>query len=216
MNILFGLNHSYGEYFESKLYLDNLDSAGAKYICFEVNWQLCQVGHNWIVEKSSESTVAVSILLRRVDSPDSVVPVNKAPAPSPPFHYLCVSVWIFCDHPHALSPWLSCIDGDTFLQPEWTDSLWMSLLTYFDPKFRDSPGTGLSGTIFLGRTKVVSSEGALALCCPTLPTDGLPTRIQDMPRNTKTRSSRKQNPVFVRRCVLASPLAAGSAGNALP
>ena len=97
------------------------------------------MGHNWIVEKSSESTVAVSILLlRRVDSPDSVVPVNKAPAPSPPFHYLCVSVWIFCDHPLALSPWLSCIDGDTFLQPEWTDSLWMSLLTYFDPKFRDS------------------------------------------------------------------------------
>ena len=54
--------------------------------------------------------------------------------------------------------------------------MWMSLLTYFDPKFRDSP-PGLSGTIFLVDTKVVSSEAALA----TLPTDGLPPEYKICP-----------------------------------
>ena len=75
-------------------------------------------------------------------------------------------------------------------RPEWTDSLWMSLLTYFDPKFRDSP-TGLSATIFLWRTKVVSSEGAVLF--QSAATDRRITNQNTRYAALKTRSSRKQN-----------------------
>ena len=130
----------------------------------------------------------------------SVVPVaNKATLlPATVSLSLCVCLDILRSSPSIVA--LIELYRWRHIPPAWMDWFFVDVaIDIFWPQIQGQ--WGLSGTIFLAWTKVVSSEGAPALCCPTLPTDGLPPEYKICSSSkTLTLALRKQNPVFMHYC----------------
>ena len=155
--------------------------------------------HNWIVEKklgSSESTIASAFnsweeltLLCRLTRQGCLPTVSLS---------LCVCLDILRSSPRIVA--LIELYRWRHIPPAWMDWFFVDVaIDIFWPQIQGQ--WGLSGTIFLAWTKVVSSEGAPALCCPTLPTDGLPPEYKICSSSkTLTPALRKQNPVFMHYC----------------
>ena len=194
----------------SRLYLYNSsDSVEARYICFGANWQLRQVCTIELLKRArSQQLVEHSPEKSWLPCYPLLCRLTRGKAPTSPFHYLCVSVWIFCDHPRALSPWLSCIDGDTFL-PAWMDWFFVDVaIDIFWPQIQGQSDGGWARRYFSASQWWCHQKAAgPALCSSNATARRITNQNTRYAATTKTRFWRKQNPVFVRHCVLASPLA---------
>lgn len=163
--------------------------------------------HNWIVEKklgSSESTIASAFnsweeltLLCRLTRQGCFPTVSLS---------LCVCLDILRSSPRIVA--LIELYRWRHIPPPWMDWFFVGVaIDIFWPQIQGQ-SAGLSGTIFLVDTKVVSSEAALA----TLPTDGLPPEYKICPATKPLVFG--ENRILSLWDIVSSCW--GSAGNALP